>query len=112
MQVRDFLWETVGKMNILFQMLPLNLSEHTDKSLFHLPISRPTLKQEGHGNLDTPDRACPAVGKWMFHLLDLLAKPLLSLALKLSTSLQGGEVQLQVFSEDGKCVVKKGAKGE
>lgn len=46
----------------------------------------------------------------MFHLLDLLAKLLLSLALKLSTSLQGGEVQLQAFSEDGKCVVKKGAK--
>lgn len=47
----------------------------------------------------------------MFHLLHLLAKPLLNLTLKLSTSLQGGEVQLQVFSEDGKYVVKKGAKG-
>lgn len=46
----------------------------------------------------------------MLNLLHLLAKPLLSLALKLSTSLQE-EVQLQVFSEDGKYVVKKGAKG-
>ncbi|RLW02431.1 hypothetical protein DV515_00007096 [Chloebia gouldiae] len=63
-----------------------------------------TLKQEGHGNLESRDRACPAVGKWMFHLLDLLAKPILNLALKLSTSLQGGELQLQVFSEDGKSL--------
>lgn len=91
-------------------MLPLHLSEHPDKFFFLLPISRPTLKQEGHGNLETPDRACLAVGKEMFHLLGLLAKPLLHLSLKMSTSLQGGEVQLQVFSEDGKCVVKKGAK--
>lgn len=91
----------------MFPVVTLNLSKHPGKSSFHLPISRPIVKQEGHRNLETPDKAGLAICKWMFHLLFLLGRLLLNLALKLSTSLQGGGIQHWVFYENGKYAVKE-----
>lgn len=91
----------------MFPVVTLNLSKHPGKSSFHLPVSRPIVKEEGHGNLETPDKAGLAICKCMFHLLFLLVRLLLNLALKLSTSLQGGEIQHWVFDKNGKYVVEE-----
>ncbi|KAJ7404138.1 glutamate receptor 3 isoform X2 [Pitangus sulphuratus] len=53
---------------------------------------RATLKQQGQENLETPDRASSALGKWMFHLLYLLPK---------TSAQSGSEI---VFSEDRKSL--------
>lgn len=104
-QVRHFLRKTVGRMST-HHFVPWNLSKDPVKSFIHLPISRGAVKQEGHGTLEQQDKASCSVCKWMFNLL--------SLALKLSTSLQGGGIQIQAYLhlKDGKYVLKEWMKEE